>query len=83
MTGPAQPAPDFPPAPAVAVPEPGHPLYALTSSELRNYRRQLEHALASQPAGTAPAAGQLRDALAGVQAEEQSRARLQQSLGRA
>ncbi len=81
MTSPAQPASARPPAPAV--PRPAHPLHALTSSELRQYRKQLEHALAGQVTGTAPVAGQLRDALAGVQAEEQSRARLQQAGGHA
>jgi len=79
MTSPGQPAASHPPAPAV--PQPGHPLHALTTSELRHYRRQLEHALADQVIGSAPVAGQLRDALADVLAEQDSRTRLQQSGG--
>ena len=32
-----------------AVPQPGHPVPALTTFELRHYRRDLEHALATLP----------------------------------
>lgn len=60
---------------------PPHPVPALTTYELRDYRRQLEHALADHVIGRAPIAGQLRDTLAEVLAEEQSRARLQQANG--
>jgi hypothetical protein len=56
---------------AEPVPEPGHPLYALTTSELRDYRRDLEQALAAAP-GHRP----LQDKLAEVQAEQESRARI-------
>jgi hypothetical protein len=60
---------------------PPHPVPALTTYELREFRRQLEHALADHVIGRAPIAGQLRETLAEVLAEEQSRARLQQANG--
>jgi hypothetical protein len=60
---------------------PSHPVPALTTYELRDYRRQLEHALADHVIGRAPIAGQLRETLAEVLAEEQSRVRLQQANG--
>jgi hypothetical protein len=66
------------PAEPVPVDQPKHPLYALTTSELRGYRARLESALASS--GTEnpvpPARGQLQDALDAVIAEEQDRKRL-------
>jgi len=60
---------------------PPHPLPALTTYELREFRRQLEHALADHVIGRAPIAGQLRETLAEVLSEEQSRTRLQQANG--
>jgi hypothetical protein len=32
-----------------SIPQPGHPLYALTTFELRAYRDDLEHALTAPP----------------------------------
>ena len=60
---------------------PLHPVPALTTYELRDYRRQLEHALADHVIGRAPIARQLRETLAEVVSEEQSRVRLQQANG--
>ena len=66
------------PAEPAPVDQPKHPLYALTTSELRNYRARLESAPASS--GTEnpvpPALSQLQDALDAVIAEEQDRQRL-------
>jgi hypothetical protein len=65
--------------PMTAGPEPvdppAHPLPALTTYELRDYRRQLEHALAAIP-GHAPARDVLQGRLAEILAEQDSRARL-------
>ena len=62
----------------VRVHPPAHPLYALTTYELRDYRRDLEHALASPPQ---PAVcGLLRQRLAEVLAEQESRAKLTTGL---
>jgi hypothetical protein len=58
---------------------PGHPVHALTTYELRSYRRQLEQALGDEVIGSAPVATQLRDALAEVLAEEESRIHLRQA----
>lgn len=62
----------------VPVPPPPHPLHALTTYELRGYRRDLEHALATpaQPAARGP----LRQRLAEVQAEQESRAKITTGL---
>ena len=83
MTSPGQPARSHPPVPARPVPvaQPRHPLHALTTFELRDYRRHLEHALEDKVIGNAPVAAQLRESLAGVLAEEESRARVQQANG--
>ena len=54
---------------------PAHPLPALTTYELRDYRRQLEDALAVIP-GHVTARGLLQGRLAEVQAEQDSRARI-------
>ena len=54
---------------------PAHPLPALTTYELRDYRRQLEHALTAVP-GHTPARDLLQSRLAAVLAEQDSRARL-------
>ncbi len=59
----------------VTVPQPPHPLYALTTYELRDYRRELEHALNASPADD-PARGPLQDRLASVLAEQDSRAKI-------
>lgn len=57
------------------VPEPQHPVPALTTFELRNYRCELEHALTALP-GHAAARELLRDRLAEVLGEQESRARI-------
>ena len=57
------------------VPQPGHPVPALTTSELRDYRRDLEHALTTLP-GHAPVRGLLQDKLTEVLAEQESRAKI-------
>jgi hypothetical protein len=59
----------------VPVPRPKHPMYALTTFELTGYRRELEHALSTLP-GHAVAREQLRQRLAEVLSEQQSRTRL-------
>jgi hypothetical protein len=59
-------------------PEPKHPLHAMTTYELRDYRRQLESAIASfdkqDPAP--PARDRLHAKLDAVLAEQDDRARL-------
>ena len=57
------------------VPPPKHPVYALTTFELTDYRRELEHALSTLPGHAARE--QLRQRLAEVLSEQQSRTRLQ------
>jgi hypothetical protein len=66
------------PAEPPAVGQPSHPLPALTTYELRDYRRDLEQALAGLgTAGPAPAARDgLQARLDAVLAEQESRARL-------
>jgi hypothetical protein len=54
---------------------PAHPLPALTTYELRDYRRQLEDALTAVPGHTA-ARDLLQGRLADVVAEQASRARV-------
>ena len=54
---------------------PRHPLHALTTYELARYRRDLEHALRVLPAQTA-IHEQLRDKLAEVLAEQDSRTKI-------
>jgi hypothetical protein len=61
--------------------QPAHPLHALTTYELQNYRRDLEHALTATPENAA-ARGLLNEKLAGVQAEQDSRAAIAATLGR-
>jgi hypothetical protein len=58
-----------------SIPQPGHPLYALTTSELRAYREDLEHALTAPP-GHAERRKLLQDKLAEVLAEQESRAKI-------
>jgi hypothetical protein len=63
---------------APAVDQPHHALHALTTFELRGYRRQLEHAIAyydkNHPA--APVLADLRQRLVDVLAEQDDRARI-------
>ena len=59
----------------IPVPAPAHPLPALTTFELRDYRRDLERALAVLPE-RAPVRGLLQDKLAAVLAEQDSRSAL-------
>jgi hypothetical protein len=67
------------PEPAT-VSQPQHPVDALTTFELSNYRRELEHALTAPPAGTSPehaaARELLQDRLGEVLGEQESRARI-------
>jgi hypothetical protein len=67
----------MPPEP-VTVDQPRHPLPALTSYELRDYRRQLENAIASfgQHDPVPPARARLQATLDAVLAEQDDRARL-------
>jgi hypothetical protein len=58
---------------------PKHPVYALTTYELRRYRRAIEHSLNGIPAD-APVRERLYARLAEVVAEEECRAQLQQAL---
>lgn len=58
---------------------PAHPLHALTTYELRDYRRDLEHALGAPP-GQPGARGLLRRRLADVVAEQESRAQVTTGL---
>ena len=64
------------PVPVVA--RPAHPLHALTTYELRAYRRQLEHAIAFFAARTPvpPARADLQARLDGVKHEQAERAEL-------
>jgi hypothetical protein len=61
-----------------AVDQPKHPLHALTTYELRDYRRELEHAVAFLDARhpVPPARGTLQARLDAVIAEQDDRARL-------
>jgi hypothetical protein len=60
------------------VPQPSHPLYALTTYELAGYRSQLESALAcyDKPEPVPSARGDLQGRLDAVIAEQDDRARL-------
>ncbi|MDQ2813681.1 MAG: hypothetical protein M3Z75_17900 [Actinomycetota bacterium] len=59
---------------------PPHPVHALTTYELRDYRRQLEHALKTLPEH-AKVRALLGQKLDQVRAEQTSRAQLQQAAG--
>jgi hypothetical protein len=59
---------------------PEHPLPALTTFELRDYRSALETALTAAPAH-APDRGLLQDQLAAVMAEQESRITARTGLG--
>lgn len=62
----------------ITISQPQHPLHALTTYELRDYRRQLEHAVGyydkNHPA--APSLASLRQTLADVLAEQDDRTRI-------
>jgi hypothetical protein len=62
----------------VNVEQPKHPMHALTTFELRDYRRQLETAIAffDQQDPVPPARANLQAALDGVIAEQDDRKRL-------
>jgi hypothetical protein len=68
----------MPPADPVTVESPQHPLHALTTFELRGYRRQLESAIAyfDNTDPVPPARGDLQAKLDAVRAEQEDRARL-------
>jgi hypothetical protein len=57
-------------------PQPPHPLYALTTFELKDYRRQLERALGDREIGQAPVAAVLREKLSEVLTEQEQRQRI-------
>jgi hypothetical protein len=73
----APPRPHGQPQPP-AVEQPKHPLGALTTYELRDYRRQLESAITSCQASNPvpPARDDLQARLDAVTAEQESRARI-------
>jgi hypothetical protein len=66
------------PTDPATVEQPKHPLHALTTFELRGYRRELERAITyydrNHPA--APVLADLRSRLSDVQAEQDDRARI-------
>jgi len=66
------------PTEPVAVKKPDHPLYALTTFELRDYRRELEKAIAffNKQDPVPPARDQLQARLGEVLAEQDDRAKL-------
>jgi hypothetical protein len=64
------------------VEQPPHPVHALTTYELRNYRRVLEHSLRALPEHVAVRVI-LQQRLAEVLAEQDSRSRLHEANGRA
>ena len=59
----------------VTITQPQHPLHALTTYELRDYRRQLEHAIKAI-ASDALVQAALRGKLDAVLAEQDDRARI-------
>lgn len=66
------------PADAGTVEPPKHPVHALTTFELRDYRRQLERAIAffDRQDPVPPARDQLRAKLDEILAEQEQRARI-------
>ncbi|MGH3203202.1 MAG: hypothetical protein ACRDOA_09675 [Streptosporangiaceae bacterium] len=66
------------PAEPVTVDQPKHPLPSMTTYELRDYRRQLEKAIAffDKKDPVPPARDRLQDALDGVLAEQAQRAKI-------
>jgi hypothetical protein len=83
VTTPTRPARSQPPAATepVAVEPPKHPMHALTTYELRDYRRQLENAIAffDRQDPVPPARRRLQARLDEVLAEQDDRARLARS----
>jgi hypothetical protein len=80
MTNSGQPIRSQPPGhgePVSATP-PQHPLHAMTTFELRDYRRQLEHAIAffDKKNPVPPARDRLQASLDAVIAEQDERARI-------
>jgi hypothetical protein len=65
-------------APAPAVEQPKHPLHALTTYELRDYRRELEKAIAffSSQAPVPPVRAVMQARLDAVITEQDDRARI-------
>jgi hypothetical protein len=62
--------------PAADLPaDPPHPMHALTTYEIRDYKRELEHAIKGI-AADAPVQAQLRAKLDAVIAEQEERARI-------
>ena len=63
--------------------QPQHPVHAMTTYELRDYRRRLERAVASYAENhpTAPNLPSLRDALDRVAAEQAQRATIARAGG--
>jgi hypothetical protein len=59
--------------------QPAYPMHQLTTFELRDYRKQLEHAV--ERLGSAPVVQELQAKLRQVRAEEDSRARLRAGNG--
>ena len=80
MTSPGKPAGTLPPGPAepVTVAPPKHAMHALTTYELRDYRRQLEHAIAflDKQTPVPPARDRLQAKLDEVLAEQDQRAKI-------
>lgn len=66
------------PAEPMTVEQPKHPLHALTTFELRDFRRQLESAIAffDRQDPVPPARGRLQARLDDVLAEQESRRKL-------
>jgi hypothetical protein len=64
----------------MAIEQPPHPMHSLTTYELKNYRRELEHALKTIPEH-AQVRELLQQRLAEVLAEQDSRNRLQHATG--
>ena len=64
----------------MAIQQPPHPMYALTTYELRNYRRELEHSLKTLPEH-AQVRALLQQRLTEVLAEQESRNRLHHANG--
>ncbi len=65
----------------MTIEQPPHPVHALTTYELRNYRRELEQSLGALPEHGAVRVV-LQQRLAQVLAEQDSRNRLHQANGR-
>jgi hypothetical protein len=80
VTSPGQPTRNQPQGPAepMIVAPPQHPMHALTTYELRDYRRQLENAIAlfDMKDPVPPAQHGLQDRLDEVIAEQEDRKRL-------